>query len=280
MSAPAQPPSIRTDWLADVAWRVAAFGLHELRTLDAEHFVIEDVLGGERWEIVGAHWHETTEAVVTFDADLRQPGEVGPPALRLGITLTAHYDDAEGRVVQVRLEVGPRGPVTFDPENWVFRLPLASLTAEQRPKVPGLIAGALEPRLPGQIDPPTLGKPGDLQGVGAVWLGDLVEIAEGRRTWTTVIGVADAVHRARRFGVGRPKLAEPFATLAVIAEGELRVAPLEALAGDSFSEVQPATAIDIQRDRVVIELPDSAVPGGQLTISGAGLTVDIHRVPA
>jgi hypothetical protein len=275
--SPRGVPPIRTDWLADVAWRLAALGLDELRTTGVESFETTDVVDGIEWCIRPFVFCMPTEAVVDLDGDLTRPNDPDGADLRIGVGITPVFDDEHGRQLQVRIEIGPRGPVTFDPENWIFTFPLELIQRGERPAVPGLVAGTFS--LGAGSSSMSEGSLDDLAAVGGVQLGDLVELAEGRRSWTTVIGLTGEPPRKRRFGFGGAKPAETFATLTLIADGELRITPDAALAGSDFNELQPADSIDVQRDRIVIDAPSSAIPGGRLTITGVGLQARLHRLP-
>lgn len=276
----AGPPSIRTDWLADVAWRLASFGPQRWRATDAESFVIEDHLDGGAWTLSPALWSPATEAVVEFDGDLLLPTDADGPQLRIGGSIAAVCDNDRGRALAVRIEIGPRGPVTFDPENWMYVFPLDVLEAGERPGVEGLEAGEIELRGAGQRPGGALvaGKADALADAGAVWLGDLVEVAEGRRSWQTVIPVSREA-RGRRRGLLGPRAAPlAFAALQLTADGELRVEPAAALVSHALPEIQPTTGIKIERERVVIAVPASAIPGGEVTVAGPGLRAEVLLV--
>lgn len=139
---PAGPPSIRTDWLLDVAWRLAVIGLGVLRSPRGEGpWHLEDTLDGERWRLSSNRVAEPWDTAIEHDADLWLPGDPDDrPSLRLGIGLTPWFDAERGRCLRARVEVGPRGPVTFDPENWMTLLD-AEPSVDSAPAVAGLTRG-------------------------------------------------------------------------------------------------------------------------------------------
>ncbi|MBJ7473062.1 MAG: hypothetical protein JHD16_17285 [Solirubrobacteraceae bacterium] len=144
-------PPIRPDWLVDVAWRLADLGLDHLSSWSENGlYTLEDVVDGERWRFGSVRLSGHLATSVEHDADLFLPTDTTQATLRVGFQFTPWWDEAMGRCVQTRIEVGPRGPVTFDPENWFVLLPLPG-AATSRPAVSGLQAGEWDTG--GQGDP-------------------------------------------------------------------------------------------------------------------------------
>lgn len=273
-------PPIRTDWLADVAWRLAAIGPDRLRALGTEPITVVDVVDGERWRLEPARWSDPAEGVVELDGDVYLPTDGAAPTLRMGVAVTPRFDDERGRQLEVRIEIGPRGAVTFDPENWIYPFELGAIERGERPPVPGLEAGefaGVGPAAPVESVPAhdaSLLRAGRaLQGLGA--LGDLVEIAEGRRVWSATVGL---LKQAERRGLLRRREWRTAQVLTLTADGELTVTPAEALAARSFEERQPIDDIAFSRDQVVLSVDNLQVPGGAITIRGAGLRASLHQI--
>lgn len=277
--SPRGVPPIRTDWLADIALRLAALGPDHLRTLGAERLVTTDVIDGAHWEISPILFCPPDASAVELDGDLIRTDDPATADLRIGVAIRPAFDERGARVQQVRIEIGPRGAVTFDPENWMFAFPLEQLASGARPPVAGLQAGEFVPS--GTRRPTTTpGTLADLAGMGAIDLTDLAQLADlpgGTRLWQLVLGVLAAPPRRRFFGLAAPAPAQPFATLTLTADGPLTISPTEAFAVISPEPVQPAARAFVETGRLIVETGD-AIPGGQLIFAGPGLAVQVHRI--
>lgn len=138
--SPRGVPQLRTDWLADVARRLAEIGFDGLRAIGEEQRGhLTDVIDGETWRFELLKFSAPHDTVVEFDAELWAPQDGDRPTLRAGFAVAPRWDDAEGLVALVRTEIGPRGAVTFDPENWMVVVPLPGRTEIPRPA--GIDAG-------------------------------------------------------------------------------------------------------------------------------------------
>ncbi len=268
-------PPVRIDWLADVAWRLAALGLDELRRCAQGTLTLDDQVDGLRWRAqFMLDLIEPLEGVVDLDADLWAPGDPdGTPSLRLGAALTPVIDEAGERAIQVRLEIGPRAAVTFDPENWIFTLPLEAVRGGERPALSDAIASPL------QLDPGSaVGQPGssvDLEAAGSVALGDLIELAEGRATWTTVVGLLATAPKRGLLGRLSRDRTEPYATLTLESTGPLTISdPAGVLTGDG-PERRPVGRLTTDAQQVVLEVDGDGGQPAQIAISGAHLQTRI-----
>jgi hypothetical protein len=116
---------MRTDWLADVARRLALLGLDRLRAVSLDtHGHLADQVDGRTWKFQLMKFSEVDDTDVEFDAELWAPDDAADrPTLRAGFELSPRWDDTLGPVTLVRTEIGPRGAVTFDPENWMVTVP-------------------------------------------------------------------------------------------------------------------------------------------------------------
>ncbi|MDQ8047189.1 MAG: hypothetical protein REI11_21460 [Patulibacter sp.] len=137
--SPRGVPPIRPDWLVDAAWRLADLGLNALRAAPEDtYYELTDTVDGDRWRFRSEPLGRTWSTSVEHDADLFIPTDTAAATLRAGFQFTPWWEDGR-RCVQVRVEIGPRGPVTFDPENWFVVLPLPGA---ERPDLAGVTRGA------------------------------------------------------------------------------------------------------------------------------------------
>jgi hypothetical protein len=123
--SPRGVPQLRTDWLADVARRLALLGIDRLRELrdDADGHLTDQV-DGRTWTFKLMKFSDPSDTDIEFDAELWAPDDDRErPTLRAGFELSPRWDDRLGPVTLVRTEIGPRGAVTFDPENWMVTVP-------------------------------------------------------------------------------------------------------------------------------------------------------------
>lgn len=268
-------PPVRIDWLGDVAWRLAALGLSELRRCAQGTLTLDDQVDGLRWRAqFMLDLIEPLEGVVDLDADLWAPGDPdGTPSLRLGAALTPVIDEAGERAVQVRLEIGPRAAVTFDPENWIFTLPLEAVRGGERPLPSGVTSAPL------QLDPRSIvgqaGSSPDLQAAASVALGDLIELAEGRASWTAVIGLLAAAPKRGLLGRLSRDRAEPYAALTLESTGPLTITdPAGVLTGDG-PERRPVGRLTTDAEQVVLEVDGDGGEPAQIAISGPHLQTRI-----
>lgn len=295
MTAPEPPisprgvPQMRTDWLADVARRLAEVGFDRLRALgEDQHGHLTDVVDGETWTFLLMKFSAPHDTVVEFDAELWAPADQGGrPTLRAGFAVAPRWDDAAGSIALVRLEIGPRGAVTFDPENWMVPVPL---TGDPLPTPPGVQRDEWtfdgdDAAASGTSTPPVAGPnadvalldqlPGtrlDLAGAKPIFAGEPVP--------EIVIG-AFAVAPTKGF-LGRlrgPRAPQPpLVTLGITAAG-----PIEA----AWTGTGPAD--DIVADGLVLGdappvLTDDQVsfraPAGTLTLVGPSLAVTLAAAQA
>ncbi len=266
-------PPIRTDWLADVAWRTAALGPALLGQLgDDDAITLRDRVDGETWRISAFRVSDEVASWVELDGDLYLPTDGDTATMRVGIALVPSWDAAAGeRVTEARIEVGPRGAVTFDPENWMLRIPDP---VGDRPAIEGVIAGAWE-------DVPTLSRePIELRSLAGrrVGFGELVEIAEGGDTWIASLPVYPAPAKQGFLGRlrGEAPLGDPEAVIVVEAAGPLRVEPVELLAGEDFPEVGVVDAIEEGAGTVRFVGERLEAAGGTVEVHGASLRVSAY----
>lgn len=268
MAAPSFPP-IRTDWLADVCWRLAEVGLERLRRSEGR-LRLTDVVDGESWRFAGSRLSERWDTTVDIDADLFLPSDEGGATMRAGFQLTPGVDHQTGApAVRVRVEIGPRGPVTFDPENWIVPVP----RGRERPAVGGVQPGVWELRTgdePAHLDLGALpGNDLDLEGVAPVVIGE--ELHE------LVLGVHTRVERTGRFSrlLGARHEKAVSAVLRLTAEGPIRAAwqgggGADILAGGGLTAIATAA---LDSDRLTLVDDDH-----QIALHAAGLQVEVLSV--
>lgn len=259
-------PPIRTDWLADVAARLAESGLDALRRGERAGARLTDTVDGESWRFAGDRFSEPWETAVEFDTDLFLPSDGERATLRAGFALAPRWDTEHGLVKQIRIEIGPRGAVTFDPENWMFTLPVGL----PRPAVAGVGPGRWEVT-PGGHET-TLGTLDDLVGLD-LSLDELMEVSDG-----------EAVPQLRLPGyrpaakpgllarlTGRAKRASaPVAALALCSHGPITVA-FEGGADADSERLQCVASVRTDDDGIRIE-----GAGGAVLLRGTDLR---HQVP-
>lgn len=267
-------PPIRTDWLADVAWRLAEEGADRLRTFPAEHATLTDVVDGAPWRFSALRLSEPWEAKVELDADLYLPTDGAQATLRAGFAVAPWWDAEHGASLRVRVEIGPRGAVTFDPENWMMTVPLDG-SAAQRPPLEGVEPGAwdLGPATPAAVPVvPDLAALAELAGA-TLRLDDLRGIVTAGDTPSTVMLPAVRVAPAKGLlgRLSRPKAAPaPVAVLRLDSDGPIAVH----WTGEASLEETVAGGL---HDIGVPELSDMAVtvrtPAGVLTVTAIALRV-------
>lgn len=268
-------PPIRTDWLADVAWRLAALGVDTLgRLADDEVITLTDHVDGERWRIEAFRVSEAVASWVELDGDLFLPTDEGAATMRVAFALVPTWDLAAGaRVIETRVEVGPRGAVTFDPENWMLRIPDP---VTERPAIEGVVGGRWEGVPARQHAALSL----DAIAGKRVGFGELVEIAEGADTWIATLPVYGAppkqgfLARLR----GGESLGDPEAMVVVSAAGPLAVEPAELLAGEDFPEIGVVDRVDAGAGSVQFVGARLEAAGGSVVIRGSALRVAVQSV--
>lgn len=272
--SPRGVPPIRPDWLVDVAWRLADLGLEHLRSWsEGGQYTLEDVVDGERWRFASVRLSRYWATSVEHDADLYLPTDTSSATLRVGLQFTPWWDADLGHCVQTRIEVGPRGPVTFDPENWFVLLPLPE-RGQPRPAITGVAAGAWNDGGAGDPAP----QPATLSDLaGKALATDELRLLAADKSVPEVFLAAHAL--APKGGlVGRNKLVprHPAAhRVRVRAEGPLEanwtgVASLkDTIAGEYWT----ISSVETAADQVTFRGPGN---DGVLTLTGPGLvcTVD------
>lgn len=267
-------PPIRTDWLADVAWRAAAVGPAILGALgDDDAITLTDQVDGAPWRIDAFRVSDEVASWVELDGDLYLPTDGDTATLRVAIALVPSWDAAAGtKVTEARVEIGPRGAVTFDPENWMLRIPDP---VGDRPAIEGVVPGRWE-GLPTPVNAPI-----ELAALAGrrVGFGELVEIAEGGSTWIASLPVYGApvkqgfLSRLR----GESPLGEPEAVIVVEAAGALRVDPAELLAGEDFPEVGVIDAVEPGAGAVRFVGNQLEAAGGWIAVQGPSVRVSAYR---
>ncbi len=89
-------PPIRTDWLADVAWRTAAIGPAALGALE-DSITLRDQVDGEPWRINAFRISEEVASWIELDGDLFLPTDGETATMRVGIALVPSWDAANRR---------------------------------------------------------------------------------------------------------------------------------------------------------------------------------------
>lgn len=267
-------PPIRTDWLADVAWRTAAIGPDVLGALgDDDSITLRDRVDGEPWRINAFRVSDDVASWIELDGDLFLPTDGDTATMRVGIALVPSWDvEAGTRVTEARIEVGPRGAVTFDPENWMLRIPDP---VGDRPAIEGIIAGSWE-GVPNAARTPL--ELASLSG-RRIGFGELVEIAEGGDTWIASLPVYGAPAKQGFLGRlrGEAPLGEPEAVIVLEAAGPLRVEPVELLAGEDFPEVGVIDAIEPGAGTVRFLGARLEAAGGSVEVHGASIRVSAYQ---
>lgn len=267
-------PPIRTDWLADVAWRAAAVGPEVLGQLgDEDSITLTDHVDGAAWRIDAFRVSDPVASWVELDGDLYLPTDDDTATLRVAIALVPSWDAVAGeKVTEARIEVGPRGAVTFDPENWMLRIPDP---VGDRPPIEGVLPGRWE-GLPTPANAPL-----ELSALAGrrVGFGELVEIAEGGSTWIASLPVYGAPVKQGFLGRlrGESPLGDPEAVLVIEAAGPLSVDPEELLAGEDFPEVGVVDAIEPGSGTVRFTGTQLDAAGGWIAVHGASVRVSAYR---
>lgn len=266
-------PPIRTDWLADVAWRTAAIGPAALGALE-DSITLRDQVDGEPWRINAFRISEEVASWIELDGDLFLPTDGETATMRVGIALVPSWDAATGeRVTEARIEVGPRGAVTFDPENWMLKIPDP---VGERPAIEGVIAGTWEGVPTASRTPLELGS---LAG-RRIGFGELVEIAEGGDTWIASLPVYGAAPKQGFFGRlrGEAPLGDAEAVIVLEAAGPLSVEPVELLAGEDFPEVGVIDAIEPGAGTVRFRGERLEAAGGSVEVHGASIRASAYAL--
>lgn len=266
-------PPIRPDWLVDVAWRLGAWGLDRLRTFSpGDPWSLTDEVDGEPWRFdahrFSPHWTTTVE----FESDLYLPTDGPTPTLRAAFAFTPWWDADRGAALQARVEIGPRGPVTFDPENWGVVLPLP-IQIDALPTIAGVARGAWEPADRAGDPAPQPATLDDLTGK-AVSLRDLSKLLDEERSIPELLVSAYALTTKR--GLLRRERVEPAALpgalLTIAADGPLRATWSGSVDGDDLDETSatPLERLDVEPEHVVLR---TAL--GTATIAGPGITATV-----
>lgn len=267
-------PPIRTDWIADVAWRTAAIGPEVLGALgDDSSITLVDQVDGERWRIEAFRISESVASWVELDGDLYLPTDGDTATMRVAIALVPSWDAAAGtRITEARIEVGPRGAVTFDPENWMLRIPDP---VGDRPAIEGVLPGQWAPLPVAQRPSMALESLAGLR----VGFGELVEIAEGGSTWIASLPVYAAPVKQSFFGRlrGEPALGDPVGAIVIEAAGALSVEPVELLAGEDFPEVAVVDAVETAADGIRFLGTQLAAAGERIDVRGPSIRVSAYR---
>jgi hypothetical protein len=272
-AAPISPrgiPPIRTDWIADVAWRTAAIGPAALSMLgDDDAITLVDHVDGHPWRIEAFRVSDAHASWVELDGDLFLPTDQGAATMRVAIALVPSWDAQAGvRITEARVEVGPRGAVTFDPENWMLRIP-DPITS--RPALEGVSAGTWH----GVPDAPR--SPMSLDGLAdrRVGFGELVEIAEGGATWIASLPVYEPTPTRGWFARlrGSQPLGTPVGSIVIQADGPLSVEPTALLAGEDFPEVGVIDGVEASAGEVRIVGAQLSAAGGWIGVHGNGLRI-------
>lgn len=279
--SPRGVPPIRTDWLADVARRLAVLGLDRLRELgEDQHGHLTDIVDGEPWTFELMKFSGTDATVVEFDADLWAPADAGGrPSLRAGFALAPRWlEEPAGPATLVRTEIGPRAAVTFDPENWFVAIP----DGADVPVPAGVDGGrwSFDGDLPRSVDAAQLddGAAADALVGLRLDLADLDPIVAGEALPEVVLG-AYPTHRAKRGLLGRLKGAGAPPT----ADAALRLRATGALAvawtGERAIEAALDTGVELDQSAPVLAGDQLTIrtSTGTVTITGQALTADIVR---
>lgn len=267
-------PPIRPDWLVDVAWRLADLGLGHLRAWSENgRYTLEDVVDGERWRFESVRLSGFMETSVEHDADLYLPTDGQHATLRAGFQFTPWWDETLGRCVQARIEIGPRGPVTFDPENWFVLLPLPG---GARPLVPGIEPGTWNDGGPGDpvAQPATLD---DLTGK-ALGLGDLRLLSPDRAVPEVLLPAFLLVEKKGL--LGRRKLVPTDVPGWVVQASADRPIDVSWTGGVVLADIAEAGPMTVEAVGLADELATFRLSGGALTLTGPGLHVAVSRPPS
>ncbi len=266
-------PPIRPDWLIDVAWRLSNWGLDRLRDWDSNGlFTLVDTVDGEVWRFESSRLDRAWRTVVEHEADLFLPTDGNTATLRAAFALTPWWDERRGRCVHARVEIGPRGPVTFDPENWATLLPLPG-TDESRPLVEGLIAE--DWRIEGQFEPWTIEDPSVLEG-RALDLSELRLVLDDRPVPEVLFPAALLVHRRRLLGRGRTVPVDvPGHVARIVADGALETSWTGAATLDELPSAGPFVVDAVQREAGAVTFRGVA---GALTLTGPDVRLTAEAV--
>lgn len=281
-------PPIRTDWLADVARRLAVLGIDRLRAIGEQPATLTDLVDGQPWRFAALRLSEPWDTTVELDADLFLPTDTDRATLRAGFALGPRWDAELGDVVQVRVEIGPRGAVTFDPENWMLTIPLQP--AGQPPAPAGVEPGSWELGMAAwapELALPSMGPPSPddapsserLALIGTeLRLGSLAPLLEGQALPELVLpAFAPVAAKGLLRRLGRSRAAHvPTAVLHLRASGPLALQ----WTGAGEAAALPATGLpaieDVSRVPGQVTITNAA---GTLVLSGPHLRVHVVPVP-
>jgi hypothetical protein len=267
-------PPIRTDWIADVAWRLAAIGPAVLGALgEDDSITLADQVDGATWRISAFRISELA-SWVELDGDLFLPTDGDSATMRVGLALVPSWDPETGtRITETRVEVGPRGAVTFDPENWMLRIPDP---VGERPPIDGVVPGEWQGLPTGE----RAAVPLESLGERRVGFGELVEIAEGSGTWIASLPVYGAAPKQGFFARfrGEPALGDPEAVIVVEADGPLVVDPAALIAGEDFPEVGTVDRVEASSGDVRLSGDGLEAAGSWIGITGPGVRATAYTV--
>ncbi len=266
-------PPIRPDWLIDVAWRLGAWGLDRLRSWSpGDPWTLTDEVDGEPWRFDAHRFSPYWSTTVEFESDLYLPTDGAKPTLRAAFAFTPWWDAERGRALQARVEIGPRGPVTFDPHNWGVVLPLP-IQIDALPPLAGVSRGRWEPAdregdpapQPASVDD-LAGKAIDLRDIDRLFGDDraVPELLIPVYALTTKRGL---LRRERVAPVDVPGL---LAT--VTADGPLAVATVKPAGQEELAEGGPVVLEDVARGGDAVTFTTTA---GPVTLGGPGLRVAV-----
>lgn len=272
-------PPIRPDWLVDVAWRLAAWELDRLRSWSpGDPWALTDEVDGEPWRFDAHRFSPYWSTTVEFESDLYLPTDDATPTLRAAFAFTPWWDPERGRALQARIEIGPRGPVTFDPENWFFVLPLP-IRIDGLPPISGVQRGSWEPADRAGDPAPQPADAADLSG-RAIDLRDLDRLVGDDRSVPELLIPVYALTTKR--GLLRRERVEPVDVpdrLATItADGPLAVETAAQTDPDDLAERGPIVLEGIASAADSVTFSTAAGPV-TLTGPGARLTVTAPYTP-
>lgn len=270
-------PPIRPDWLVDVAWRLADLGLDHLRSWsEAGQYVLEDHVDGGRWRFESVRLTHAFETRVEHEADLHIPTDTGTPTLRAAFAFTPWWDEVRGRCIQARVEIGPRGPVTFDPENWFVLLPLPE-SGEARPAIAGVEEGSWT--YGGDVERPTAPVDPQVLVGQSLAIDDLALVADPDKAIPEVLLRAFVlVHKRGLLGRSREVPADlPGHAVAIRADGPLEASWTGNVSLDDLVEGGRLVAGAVEVTPETVSLRSAS---GVLTLSGPGIRLVVTPTDA
>lgn len=266
-------PPIRPDWLIDVAWRLGAWGLERLRSWSpGDPWTLTDEVDGEPWRFDAHRFSSYWSTTVEFESDLYLPTDGATPTLRAAFAFTPWWDAERGRALQARVEIGPRGPVTFDPHNWGVVLPLP-IQIGALPPVPGVSRGRWEPADRDGDPAPQPASVDDLAGQ-AIGLRDIGRLLGDARSVPELLIPAYAL-TAKRGLLRRTHLAPagiPGLLATVEADGPLAVTTAAPTDPEDLTERGPVVLEGVTAGTDAVTFTTAA---GPVTLAGPGLRVAV-----